>query len=166
MANGRNGDDVPLPLVPGRMAVHTACLLQKVGQVVFRLMEGELGEMGLRIRHYSVLGALLDRGPMLQQDIGSYLRIDPATMVDTIDDLEQRGLVQRKRRDGDRRSYIVSITAGGEKATAQIDELMERLDVEYLADITEPQRRQLHHLAQKLSGGDTLASAYDRIRGN
>lgn len=166
MANRRNGDDAPVPLVPGRMAMHTACVLQKLGQVVFRLMEGELGVMGLRIRHYSVLGALIDRGPMLQQDIGGYLRIDPATMVDTIDHLEQRGFVQRRRRDGDRRSYVVSITDEGEKAVGQIDELMERLDLEYLADLTGPQRRQLDHLAQKLSTGGTLTAAYDGIRGS
>lgn len=153
------------PLVPGRLAAHTACLLQKLGQVLFRLMEAELAAMSLRIRHYSVLGALVDQGAMLQQDIGSYLRIDPATMVDTIDDLEQRGFVQRRRRDGDRRSYVVSITADGEKATRQIDELMERLDGELLADITGPQQRQLHRLSQKLSDGATLTGAYDKIRG-
>ena len=52
---------------------------------------------------------------MSQQDIGIYLRIDSATMVATMDDLAGLGLVQRKRRDGDRRSYVVSITRDGEK---------------------------------------------------
>lgn len=165
MAPERNGTDRPVPLVPGRMAAHSVCLLQKLGQVVFRLMDSELGERGLRVRHYSVLGSLLDRGPMSQQELGVYLRIDPATMVDTIDDLEQCGFVQRKRRDSDRRSYVVSITETGEKETDDIGRLMERLDEEYLADVTGPQRRQLHHLLNKLAGGAVLTQAYDGVRG-
>src|ERR1700735_4549281 len=102
MTTGRQGADAPVPLVPGRMAGHTSCVLQKLGQVIFRLMEAELAGLGLRIRHYSVLGALLDRGRMSQQDIGTYLRIDAATMVATIDDLEKRSLVRRNRREDDR----------------------------------------------------------------
>jgi DNA-binding MarR family transcriptional regulator len=166
MTVGRHGTEVPVPLVPGRMGAHTRCLLQKLGQVIFRLLEGELAELGLRIRHYSVIGSLLDRGPMSQQDICGYLRIDSATMVATIDDLERLGLVQRKRRDGDRRSYVVSITPEGEQATERIDRLMQRLDDELLADITGPQRRQLSHVAGKLSAGPTLTAAYDGIRGS
>jgi DNA-binding MarR family transcriptional regulator len=166
MTVGRDGIELPVPLVPGRMAAHTSCVLQKLGQVIFRLLESELAALGLRIRHYSVIGSLLDRGPMSQQDIGTYLRIDSATMVATIDDLERLGLVQRKRRDGDRRSYVVSITPEGEKATERIDQLMQQLDDEFLADITGPQRRQLGHVASKLSAGPTLTAAYDGIRGS
>jgi DNA-binding MarR family transcriptional regulator len=165
MVAGRHGTEPPVPLVPGPMASHAVCLLQKLGQVVFRLLESELGALGLRVRHYSVLGCLRDRGPMSQQDIGGYLRIDSATMVDTIDDLEQRGFVQRRRRDGDRRSYLVSVTDEGEKAADRVSELMQRLDDEYLADITETQQRQLQRLLSKLSGGVTLTEAYDHARG-
>jgi DNA-binding MarR family transcriptional regulator len=147
------------------MAAHSVCLLQKLGQVVFRLLESELGAMGLRVRHYSVLGCVRDCGPMSQQDIGSYLRIDPATMVDTVDDLENRGYVQRKRRDSDRRSYLVSVTNEGEKAAVRISELMQRLDDEFLADLTGPQQLQLHRLLSKLSGGVTLTEAYNHVRG-
>lgn len=166
MTVGRRDSESPVPLVPGRLAAHASCLLQKLGQVVFRLMEGELAGLGLRIRHYSVLGCLVDKGPMSQQDIGTYLRIDSATMVATIDDLERLDLVQRKRRDGDRRSYVVSVTEAGEKATEQIDQLMDRIDEDYLGDITGPQRRQLEHVLHKLSAGPTLTAAYDGIRGS
>jgi DNA-binding MarR family transcriptional regulator len=161
MTAGRQGADAPVPLVPGRMAAHTICVLQKLGQVVFRLMEAELAGLGLRVRHYSVLGTLLDRGSMSQQDIGGYLRIDAATMVATIDDLERLGLVRRKRRDGDRRSYVVSVTEAGEQTSGRIDDLMRRLDDEFLADITGPQQRQLSHVLGKLSAGPALTAGYD-----
>lgn len=153
------------PLVPGRIADHTGCLLLKTGQVVFRLMEAHLGSLGLRIRHYSVLQTLLDRGAMSQQSLGSCLRIDGATMVATIDDLEAMGFVGRERETNDRRRYEISLTAEGEKTLRRANELIESFDEEYLADITPAQREQLHKTLRKLSLGATLTMAFDDVRG-
>jgi hypothetical protein len=47
----------------------------------------------------------------------------------------------------------------------EIDRLMERLDEEYLADVTGPQRWQLHHLLNKLAAGAVLTQAYDGMCG-
>jgi DNA-binding MarR family transcriptional regulator len=68
-------------LVPGSIASHQSCLLVKLGQVSFRLQEAALAALDLRVRHFSVLQALADRGPSVQLELGRYLRIDPATMA-------------------------------------------------------------------------------------
>lgn len=154
-----------VPLVPGRIADHTTCLTLKVGQVIFRLMEARLATLGVRIRHYSVLETLLEGGPRSQQDLGTYLRIDGATMVATIDDLEKLGYVARKRSVDDRRSYVISILAAGKKLLRRINEVMDELDEELLADVTKPQQGELHRLLSKLSQGETLIRALDEIRG-
>jgi len=85
------------PLVSGHVAEHTSCLLVKLGQAVFRLAEDQLEPLGLRVRHYSILQALADNGAMSQLALGAYLRIDPATMVGSLDDLEQLALASRTR---------------------------------------------------------------------
>jgi DNA-binding MarR family transcriptional regulator len=154
-----------VPLVPGIIADHTSCLVLKVGQVVFRLMEDRLSGLGLRIRHYSLLAALTDRGPMSQGQLGAFLRIDGATMVATIDDLEALGLVERRRAQRDRRQSMVSITADGEKMLRRVEDLMTALDDEFLEDVTANQRTQLHRLMLKLSQGPVLATAFDKLRG-
>jgi DNA-binding MarR family transcriptional regulator len=137
----------------------------KIGQVVFRLMEARLGDFGLRIRHYSLLETLAENGSTSQQDLGTYLRIDAATMVTTIDDLESLGYVARKRGTEDRRRYVVSILSGGEKMLGEMNDLMTELDGELFADLTDPQRRQLHGLMGKLSRGGTLIREFDEMRG-
>jgi DNA-binding MarR family transcriptional regulator len=157
--------DAVVPLVPGRIADHTSCLILKVGQVVFRLMEDRLSSLGLRIRHYSLLATLADLGPMSQGQVGGYLRIDGATMVATIDDLEALGLVERRRAQRDRRQSVVSITGDGEAMLGRVEELMRSLDAEYLQDVTVNQRTQLSWLMQKLSQGKVLATAFDKLRG-
>jgi len=107
----------------------------------------------------------MENGPRSQQDLGTYLRIDGATMVATIDDLEALGWVARKRSAGDRRSYIISIMTEGKKKLRQINELIDELDREFLADISERQREQLRRIMSKLSEGKTLIKAVDETRG-
>lgn len=155
----------PCPsLVPSHLAAHTSCLALKIGQVIFRVMESQFAQFGLKIRHYSVLGTLVDPGPLSQQDLGLYLRIDPATMVATIDDLEALGLVARTRGLRDRRRYVVSITAKGREMLERIDRFVADFDATYLADITQAQRGQFHRMLRKLAQGKTLVGAFDAVR--
>jgi DNA-binding MarR family transcriptional regulator len=163
-SEGLVGVEACAALVPDHMAAHTSCIALKVGQVLFRVMEGRLAEFGLRIRHFSVLGTLLEPGPMSQQDLGTYLRIDGATIVATIDDLEERGLVARTRGLKDRRRYVVSITDKGKETLQRLDDFVADFDRTYLADITTPQREQFHRLLNKLSQGGTLTAAFDDVR--
>ncbi|USI93084.1 MarR family winged helix-turn-helix transcriptional regulator [Rhodococcus pyridinivorans] len=161
------GDSQIMPLVPELVERHVGCVALKVGQVVFRLLEVELVEqLGLRIRHYSILATLSQSGPMSQQNIGSDLRIDSATMVAAIDELEQRGLVRRERHPDDRRRYVVTITSDGHETLEEISTLIDKFDSEHFADLTTNQQAQLHKLLEKLSRGTTLATAYDRVRGS
>lgn len=153
-----------VPLVPGKIADHVACTVLKIGQVVFRLMENELSPLGLRIRHYSILEALADGGPLSQQDLGTHLRIDGATMVTSIDDLERSGLVARERAATDRRMNLISITPEGRSMLARVNALMDELDGCYFADITLSQRERLHKTMRKLSEGPTLTRAFDDSR--
>jgi DNA-binding MarR family transcriptional regulator len=164
-SGGETTDQELIPLVPGRIADHTSCLTLKVGQVIFRLMETRLATLGIRIRHYSVLETLMDTGPRSQQDLGTYLRIDGATMVATIDDLEALGWVARKRSAGDRRSYVISIMTEGKKKLRQINELIDDLDQEFLADINQRQHDQLRRIMSKLSEGESLIKGFDETRG-
>jgi DNA-binding MarR family transcriptional regulator len=159
------GGGTPCPsLVPDHLAAHTSCLALKVGQAIFRVMESQFAEFGLKIRHYSVLGTLVQPGPMSQQDLGAYLRIDSATMVTTIDDLEGTGLVARTRELRDRRRYVVSVTPAGRDMLERIDRFVDRFDATHLADITTAQQAQLHRLLHKLSVGGTLVGAFDEAR--
>ncbi|MER5923742.1 MarR family winged helix-turn-helix transcriptional regulator [Streptomyces mirabilis] len=146
------------------MAEHTICLLVKLGQVAFRIAEDGIGGTGLRVRHYSVLQALADNGAMPQLALGSFLRIDPATMVTTLDDLERTGYAERTRDPQDRRRYAVDITAEGRKVLADLNRTLVDLDGEVLADLGATERDSLHALLGSLAGSPTLTSLFDAAR--
>lgn len=153
-----------VPLVPVSSHEHTVCLLARIGQVAHRVAEDEFGSTGLRVRHYNVLQALADRGPQAQLAIGTSLRIDPATMVSTLDDLETAGLAERTRDPVDRRRYVVALTSTGRTLLATANVGLGRLDDRALADLTTTERTTLHRLLRKLAAGPALAEAFDAVR--
>jgi DNA-binding MarR family transcriptional regulator len=166
MAVPQESPEVAAPLVPGTIAEHTSCVLLKVGQVLFRLTEARLAALGLRTRHYSILQALIDAGSMSQQDLGTYLRIDPATMVASVDDLERLTLATRTRSQRDRRRYVVAVTDQGREIADKVNAVLAQLDEEVMADLTPQQRDQLRQAALELTHGPTLPRAFDAIRGS
>lgn len=151
-------------LVPGTVAEHTSCLLLKLGQVVFRLAEDHLDDAGLRVRHYSILQALADNGAMSQLALGGYLRIDPATMVSSLDDLERAELAARARDPQDRRRHLVEITAAGRALLERTNRSLDELDERVLADVSAADRRALHRILTRLAGGPTLPALFDEVR--
>ena len=152
------------PLVPGTVAEHTICLLVKLGQVAFRIAEDGISGTGLRVRHYSVLQALADNGAMPQLALGSFLRIDPATMVTSLDDLERAGYAVRTRDPQDRRRYAVDITDDGRKVLADLNRILVGLDSEILADLGTTERHSLHALLGGLAGSPALTAMFDAVR--
>ncbi|MEE1757841.1 MarR family winged helix-turn-helix transcriptional regulator [Streptomyces sp. SP18BB07] len=152
------------PLVPGTVAEHTICLLVKLGQVAFRIAEDGISGTGLRVRHYSVLQALADNGAMPQLTLGSFLRIDPATMVTSLDDLERAGYAERTRDPQDRRRYAVDITDNGRKVLADLNNTLADLDTETLTDLDSTERHSLHTLLVSLAESPALTSMFDAVR--
>ncbi|MBM9505776.1 MarR family winged helix-turn-helix transcriptional regulator [Actinacidiphila acididurans] len=152
------------PLVAGSAADHTVWLLLKLGQAVFRLCEDGLGGLGLRARHYSVLQALADNGPTVQLALGARLRIDPATMVSSLDHLERAGYVARSRDPLDRRRCVVAVTEDGRKVLGVANGRLEGLGERALAELTAAERRVLHQLLTGLASGAILPAAFDAVR--
>lgn len=139
------------PLVPGSMSDHTLCLLLRLGRAAFQQTDSRLSGLGLRVRHYSVLQALADRGPLPQNKLGKYLGIDAATMVACIDGLEQMRLVERHKDADDRRRYLVALTEEGERAVDQANLTITAAEDSALADLSAEDRAALLHLLQTIN---------------
>ncbi len=112
-------------------AVHVWLVLWKtfraIGEVARRRISGScLGDSDFR-----VLEALLHKGPLPVNTIGSKVELTPGSISVAVDRLEERGLVKRKPSSDDRRVHMVHLTPAGEtvirKAFAQHEAEMERL---------------------------------------
>ena len=92
-------------------------------------VEAELAPLNLTVPRYEVL-ALLESTPdgrMSFADLKRATLLHPATMTYTMDGLEKRRLIKRRRVSDDRRAVIAEITPAGQKlaraATAALNQI-------------------------------------------
>ncbi|MCU7726685.1 MarR family transcriptional regulator [Actinoplanes sp. KI2] len=86
------------------LAAHTAAALEP------------LNINGRELAVLSVLGAA---EPLAQQQAATRLSVDRTTMVDLVDTLERKGMVERRSDPADRRRNLVHLTPEGEKTLAE-----------------------------------------------
>jgi DNA-binding MarR family transcriptional regulator len=85
------------------------------------------------------------------QELGKRVRMDPTTMVATVDALEQRGAVKRVRNPTDRRAYLVQLTDEGRRLAAEADRVSRELEDAFLEPLDPDEREQLMRLLARLA---------------
>jgi DNA-binding MarR family transcriptional regulator len=73
-------------------------------------------------------------------------------MVSTIDELEAKGLVERRPHPSDRRAYALHVTDIGTETLARGRQLAREAQEELLGPLSEVEREQLRRLLLRLSG--------------
>lgn len=127
-----------------------AFLLRKVTQRVTSMAEAALGPYGLTMRHFGVLSSAAADPGVTQRMVGERLRIDRTTVVAISDDLEQAGLLER-RRGVDRRTFALHLTDNGVARLETFKKLMSEVHAEFLAPLTPAEQTTLHDLLFKLA---------------
>jgi MarR family transcriptional regulator, lower aerobic nicotinate degradation pathway regulator len=129
----------------------TAFLLKRLGFAVKNESVDALEPTGLTPYHHAVL-SLLDEGACTAQwRIADRLGYDRSQMVGYLDDLEERGLVQRKRDPVDRRRHLVTLTPEGRETLVELRGVMKGVEKEFLAPLDAEDRRTLHDLLLRLA---------------
>lgn len=72
-------------------------------------------------------------------------------MVAIVDELEEVGLVRRQYEPGRRRSSGLSVTCTGEEVYAAAARALGEQETEHLAPLSEPERRTLQELLERLA---------------
>lgn len=151
-------------MLPELLLEHTACSFGRLGQVLMRLIELRLEALGVRSRHVGVLMALREAGALSQQELGAHLQIDPATMVATVNDLEQRTFVRRDRDDEDARRHAVTLTAAGTAFLEEAEGILGSVDDEVLVVLTPRLQHALSQAVRELAVSETIAGLVGAAR--
>jgi DNA-binding MarR family transcriptional regulator len=133
-----------------RLGAVLAWASQNAQEVADRALE----PLGLTVRHFGILTFLRHESEsdrrLSQQAVGERLRIDRTTMVSLIDELERAGYVKRERNPGDRRAYVLMLTAAGKKAQTRAEQAVDVQALEFFGRLSEPERQELHQLLARL----------------
>jgi MarR family transcriptional regulator, lower aerobic nicotinate degradation pathway regulator len=140
-----------LPRLPRELVDSPVFLLKKLG---FRAKEKAFEayeELGITPYQHAVLAVLDEGSRETQGAIADALGYDRGQLVGILDELEERGFVERNRDPGDRRRHIVRMTPAGRKHLGKLRALATKLDEQFLEPLDERQREQLHALLLTLA---------------
>ena len=112
-----------------------------------RALEG----VGLTMKGFAALATLISDGPTSQQRLSARIRMDPATMVDVIDSLEESGHIVRRRNPADRREYALQPTAKGRALFARAEKAIDEAERQTASRLDSRETRTLMSLLERIA---------------
>ena len=139
------------PRLPEELASSTTFWLKRLGFAAKERALEAYEAAGLHPYHHAVLAVLDEGSRETQGAIADALDYDRGQLVGLLDELEERGLVERQRDPSDRRRQSVRITPEGKRALARLRALARKLEDDFLADLDESQRAALQDILRVLA---------------
>lgn len=140
-------------------AAEVGLLLRVAHRRAARAFSTALEPLGIESKHMGVLLELGRGGPGSQRELIERTGGDKSSMVRIVDELERRGLAERRRAEGDRRAYAVRLTPAGEKLLTEAQAIADQVGAELLAGLTPPERDSLRTLLHRFVAQDSEGSA-------
>lgn len=151
LAGSQPPASVTLPRLPEELLALDTFLLKRLGHAAKERSMAAYERMGLHPYHHAILIALDERSHETQGAIADALGYDRGQLVGLLDELEERGLVERRRDPEDRRRHLVSLTTDGKRTLRRLRMLAREIEDAFFADLTEDERATLHALLRRLA---------------
>jgi DNA-binding MarR family transcriptional regulator len=126
-------------------------LLPRLAKQILRRGNEEL--LGMPPKLMLALSYLHDTGGTPQQELGDALGIDANMTVLLLNELEDRGYVERRRDPDDRRRHRVHITRKGRSALERTEPARQAIEEEILGALNGEERAQLAALLSRAVAG-------------
>jgi DNA-binding MarR family transcriptional regulator len=133
-------------------------LLAQLGTHAHRQLAAHLAQLDLHPRHFGMLSHLAASEGQSQQALGNALGIHRSAVVALVDDLERRGLAERRRDPVDRRAYTLYLTPAGRDLLTALERTADEREVELLSALNASQRSQLISLLQRVAESQGLVA--------
>jgi DNA-binding MarR family transcriptional regulator len=133
-------------------------LLSQLGFMASRGFHKALAPLGIEPRHFLLLRFVARDEGRSQQALGEMLRIPPSRMVALVDQLEERGLLERRPNPTDRRARALHVTAEGRRLMGRAMQRALAHEGRMGTSLSAEERQQLVALLQKLAAEMNLLS--------
>jgi MarR family 2-MHQ and catechol resistance regulon transcriptional repressor len=120
------------------------------------LREGkEMRHAGLTESQFGALEALHHLGPLCQRELAGKVLKSAGNMTTVVDNLERRGLVERRREADDRRVVTVHLTKAGEELIRHAFPRVVTVLVGAFSALTASEQKQLAALCRRLGTAES-----------
>jgi DNA-binding MarR family transcriptional regulator len=152
-------DPTSVQAAPARgLSRRAGFLLVQLGTHRHRRFAERLAHLDLHPRHFGMLSQLAVNEGQSQQALSIALGIHRSAVVALVDDLEQRGLAERRRDPVDRRAYTLYLTPQGRELLAELQRVAEEDEAELLTALNASERSQLISLLQRVAESQGLTA--------
>ncbi len=128
-------------------------LLARAALTLGGRLDRAVRELGVSLRGYTLLVALLTTGPGRSVALADAIGIDKTTMTVTADELEAAGLVRRVADATDRRARVLEPTDAGRAVAARAEVAVRAVEDDALADLAPAEREALRDALRTLVRG-------------
>ena len=132
------------PVIPGNEDV-----IKDIVKSIRRLVRAEYLDSQKMSKQYGLTGPqslvlrlLIKKGALSSADLSRRMYVSPSNITGIIDRLEKKGLVERTRKQGDRRVALITLTKSGQKLGKILPDPIEKKFINQLADL-EPKHLQV-----------------------
>jgi DNA-binding MarR family transcriptional regulator len=141
-----------------RGARSAAFLLAQVGAHAAERFGERLAALNLSRPHAGILRAIAASSGLSQQALASTLSILPSRLVVLVDELEERGLIERRDDARDRRAYALHLTENGAHMMASIGQIARAHEDSLCAALNDKERSQLADLLTRIADQQGLTA--------
>ena len=108
--------------------------------VQIKLME-QLKDTGLTLGQPKVLDYLKDHDGASQKEIAAGCLIEAGSLTSILNRMEEKGLIERKMLNGNRRTFHIFMTESGKKNQKLVEETFEKIEETALNNISEEEQK-------------------------
>ena len=143
---GHDDGSAPQPRPRG-----TAFLLAQVGAHAAARFAERINELGVIPADVGLLRMIATQPGRSQQSLAEELGVVPSRVVALVDNLERKGLIERRRNPQDRRNYALHLTTEGTHVMTEMRRLGSAHEDDICAALDDTQRAQLAALLEAIA---------------
>lgn len=125
-------------------------LLMKSHSVMQRKIYSEAQKIGLTSGQPKILDYLYEHEGSDQKTIAGYCEIEPATLGSILLRMEQKGLIERRQENGNRRSLFVYLTENGKEICEKMHDIFSQADEQAIDGISSGEIEEIKSLLTKI----------------
>jgi DNA-binding MarR family transcriptional regulator len=133
-----------------------AFLLSQVGAHAASLFAERLKPLKIAPGQAGILRAIASQRGISQRSLSQLLGMFPSRLVLVLDEMEEKGLVERKASEADRRSYALHLTARGKEKLEMIGRVSRDIPNQVCAALKESERELLADLLARIAAEQGL----------